>query len=201
MRKILVSTNNKNKIKEIKEILSDLPVEVYSKSDLGVADFDVIEDGNTLDDNSIIKVKALRDYGNFTDYIIIADDSGLFVDALDGDPGVHSARYAGEDGNDELNNKLLLENMKNIVNRKAAFKSTIAILDENNNISIVQGECRGRILEEKSGDNGFGYDPLFAPDGFEESFAELDGKRKNEISHRGKALEEFKKYLEEKLEA
>lgn len=198
-RKILVSTNNKNKIKEIKNILSELPVEVYSKNDVNLEEFDVIEDGETLAENSMIKVKEIRKYKEFDDYIIIADDSGLFVDGLDGDPGIYSARYAGEDGNDRLNNEKLLREMRDIEDKSASFKACIAAMDEDNNEYFAHGECKGYILREEQGDNGFGYDPLFVPLGYNKTFAELDGAEKNKISHRRKALEELKLILINKL--
>lgn len=197
--KILVSTNNKNKIKEIKDILSELPVEIYSKKDVNLEEFDVVEDGETLAENSMIKVKEIRKYKEFDDYIIIADDSGLFVDNLNGAPGIYSARYAGEDGNDKLNNEKLLREMKDIEDRSASFKACIAAIDENNNEYFAYGECKGHILREEQGDNGFGYDPLFMPIGYNKSFAELDGIEKNKISHRRKALEELKIILINKL--
>jgi XTP/dITP diphosphohydrolase len=197
-RKIVISTNNKNKLKEIKKILEDLPIEVLSKRDLGLEAFDVVEDGDTLEKNSIKKAKVLKEK---TEYMVMADDSGLFVDSLNGDPGVHSARYAGVDGDDLANNKKLLKNMKDIPleKRNAHFKAVIALITEDDKTITVSGKCYGHIAFEPQGDNKFGYDPLFIPNNYEESFAELDGEVKNEISHRARALEGIKKELKELL--
>lgn len=197
-RKIVISTNNKNKLREIKRILEDLPIEVLSKKDIGLEDFDVIEDGDTLEKNSVKKAEALK---TKTEYMVMADDSGLFVDSLNGEPGVHSARYAGVDGDDLANNKKLLKTMKNtpLEERSAHFKAVIALITENDKIITVSGKCNGHIAFEPQGDNDFGYDPLFIPDGYEKSFAQLDGKVKNKISHRAKALEGIKKELKELL--
>lgn len=198
-KKIVISSNNENKIREIKRILGDLDIEVLCKKDIGVENFDVVEDGDTLEENSIIKAKALK---SMTEYMVMADDSGLFVDALNGDPGVHSARYAGVDGDDLANNEKLLEKMKDIdlEKRKAYFKAVIAIITEEDELITVSGKCDGHIGFKYQGDNNFGYDPLFIPEGYEKSFAELDGKVKNIISHRGKALEKVKERLKELLE-
>lgn len=192
-RKLIVSTGNKHKIIEIKDILKDLGIEVLSKNDIGIEDFNVIEDGETLEENSIKKAKALADR---TDYMVIADDSGLFVDSLNGEPGVHSSRYAGEEGNDSKNNEKLINALKNIENRKAAFKAVIALITEDKDLYTVEGVCPGKIAYELQGDNGFGYDPLFIPDGYDSSFAELGEELKNQISHRSKALSKLKKLLE-----
>lgn len=123
---------------------------------------------------------------------------GLFVDYLKGSPGVYSARYAGVDGDDEANNKKLLDSLKEVAleNRTAKFKTVIAIVLEDSSVEIVVGECSGKIITEKRGDSGFGYDPLFVPDGYEETFAQLDSNIKNSISHRRDALEKLKIKLE-----
>lgn len=193
-RKLVISTGNMNKVDEIKKILKDLPFEVVSKNEIGLKDIDVIEDGNTLEENSIKKAKALAEK---IDYMVLADDSGLFVDELDGRPGVYSSRYGGEEGNDQKNNEKLLRELRDIPleNRTGSFKAVIALVKEDKEIIIVNGQCKGKIALEKKGDNGFGYDPLFIPDGFDKSFGELDEKVKNQISHRGKALENLKKEL------
>src|SRR5690554_3955727 len=150
-RKLAVSTGNQNKIVEIKDILQGLPIEVVSKNDLGFRDLNVVEDGKTLEENSIIKAKALAEK---LDYMILADDSGLFVDALDGDPGVHSSRYAGEEGNDDKNNEKLLQALKDIPleKRTAKFKTVIVLITEDKEVIPVHGECKGRIDLEKQGD-------------------------------------------------
>lgn len=194
--KIVVSTDNKNKLREIKDILKDLPVEVISKSEASIPKIEIVEDKDTLEGNSLKKAETILKY---TNSYVLADDSGLFVDALDGAPGVYSARYAGEDGNDYLNNIKLLEELKNISDdkRTAKFKCTIALVGPNDIKKIAYGECKGVILKEKRGDNGFGYDPLFMPVGYDKSFAELDGEIKNKISHRSNALKELRKIIKD----
>lgn len=197
MKKIYLATNNQNKVKEMKEILAGLPVEVLGIKDLDIDKFEVIEDGETLEENSYKKAAALA---NYTDEMVVADDSGLFVDALDGQPGVHSSRYAGEDGNDKKNNEKLLEELEGVaeIDRGAKFATVITLID-GEEVIVKRGECTGRIIEEPRGDNGFGYDPLFIPSGFDRTFAELDDTIKNDISHRHHALEKLFVYLEESL--
>lgn len=189
-RKLILSTNNEHKVEEIKNILKGLPIEVLSKKDIGMANFDVEEDGDTLEENSTKKAKALADK---IEYMVMADDSGLFVDALNGEPGVYSSRYAGEEGNDGKNNKKLLKELKDVPleKRTASFYSVIAIVTEEKEIFTVKGQCKGYINFEPKGDNGFGYDPLFVPLGYNKSFAELGNDIKNKISHRARALEEI----------
>lgn len=192
-KKIIVSTGNQHKIIEIKNILKDLDIEVLSKNDIDIEEFDVAEDGLTLAENSIKKAKALADR---VDYMVIADDSGLFVDALNGEPGVYSSRYAGEEGNDLKNNEKLLDSLKGANSRKAAFKTIIALITEDKVLYTVEGVCEGKIAYEPKGTNGFGYDPLFIPDGYDKSFAELGEEIKNKISHRSRALIKLKELLE-----
>lgn len=190
-RKLVVSTGNQHKIEEIKDILKGLPIEVVSKKDLGFGSLNILEDGKTLEDNSLKKAKGLADK---LDYMVLADDSGLFVDILDGNPGVYSSRYAGEEGNDEKNNRKLLQELKDIPleRRTARFKTVIVLITENKDIRVVEGECKGTIGIENRGYNGFGYDPLFIPEGYDKSFAELGEDIKNKISHRARALENLK---------
>lgn len=191
MRKLVLSTSNKNKVNEIREILKELPVEIPSKEEAGLGSLEVVEDGDTLELNSLKKARALKE---LTPYMVMADDSGLFVDALDGEPGVYSSRYGGEDGNDKLNNETLLRNLKS-KDRAAAFRSVIALIDENGNEYVMEGVCRGRLLEEEKGSNGFGYDPLFVPEGYDKSFAEMPYEVKNSISHRRKAIDGLREVL------
>lgn len=191
MRKLVLSTSNKNKVKEIREILKELPVEILSKEDAGLGHLEVIEDGDTLELNSLKKARTLKE---LTPYMVMADDSGLFVDALGGDPGVYSSRYGGEDGNDKLNNETLLRNLKNN-DRTAAFRSVIALIDEKGNEYVMEGVCRGTLLEEEKGSSGFGYDPLFVPEGYNKSFAEMPYEIKNSISHRRRAIDGLKEVL------
>lgn len=194
-RKLIISTSNQKKVDEITYILKDLPIEILSKKDIGLEGLNVIENGNTLEENSRIKAKALADK---VDYIIMADDSGLFVDILNGDPGVYSSRYSGEEGNDEKNNKKLLKELKDISleNRKAKFMSVIVLITEDKEELVVEGQCKGTIGFELKGNKGFGYDPLFTPEGYPKTFGELGEEVKNKISHRFKALELLKNELE-----
>ena len=196
-RKLVISTGNQNKVKEISYMLKDISIEVISKKDIGLGDLEVIEDGETLEANSILKAKALAEKVNYK-YIVMADDSGLFVDILNGDPGVYSSRYGGEEGNNEKNNKKLLEELKDIPleDRKAKFRSVIVLITEGKEEVIVEGQCKGTIGLELKGNRGFGYDPLFTPEGFSETFGELGEEIKNKISHRAKALELLKIELE-----
>ena len=193
-RKIVISTGNQHKVDEIKNILKDLPFEVISKNQLGIENLQVIEDGNTLEENSIKKAKALSE---MTDYMVIADDSGLFVDALDGQPGIYSSRYGGQEANDSKNNERLLKELKHISleERTGRFRTVIALIKEDKEVITIEGECKGSIAFEKKGQGGFGYDPVFMPDGYDKSFAELGKDFKNQISHRAKALDKLKKLL------
>lgn len=198
-RKLILSTGNIHKVNEIKDILADMPVKVYSKEDLGLKDLEVDENGKTLEENAI--KKAMSIYGK-SDGIVIADDTGLFVDKLGGRPGVYSSRYSGEGATYEDNNNKLLNELEGVPleDRTATFKTVIAIVTENGIVSTVYGECKGRIGFELKGEDGFGYDPLFIVDGFGKTFAELGEDVKNKISHRAKALEELKKEIKKLLE-
>ncbi|NLV89199.1 MAG: XTP/dITP diphosphatase [Tissierellia bacterium] len=198
-RKLVVSTGNEHKIDEIRKILQGLPIEVLSKKDVGLGSLDIVEDGSTLEENSIKKAKGLADK---LDYMVLADDSGLFVDALNGQPGVYSSRYGGEEGNDKKNIEKLLKELKDIPleKRKAKFMTVMALITEDKEIQVVKGECRGTIGFEPKGSNGFGYDPLFVPDGYTQTFAELGENIKNKISHRAKALENLREKILQLLE-
>ncbi len=196
MKKLIFATGNENKVKEIQEILKDINIEVLSKKEIGFEDLEVVEDGDTLFENSKKKALALA---NKIDYAIIADDSGLFVDALNDKPGVHSSRYAGEEGNDDRNNEKLLKDLEEIKeeDRTARFKAVITLITEDKEIYEIEGICEGHIDFQLKGSNGFGYDPLFIPEGYSKSFGELSDEIKNKISHRYKALLELKEKLEE----
>ncbi|GAA0717921.1 XTP/dITP diphosphatase [Clostridium malenominatum] len=200
MKKLVIASNNKNKIKEIKEILGRLNIHVISLNEAGI-DIDVEETGESFIENSYIKAKAIFNLVKDKGYMVLADDSGLSVEALGGAPGIYSARFAGEHGNDKKNNEKLLREMKNMENRKGKFICAMSlIIDENNSIK-VQGEIEGIILEEERGKNGFGYDPLFYYPQYEVSFGEMNGELKNNISHRREALNmlerEIKDYFQE----
>jgi len=196
MKKLILASNNQKKIKEMKDILKDIEIEVLSLKDINL-DIDVIEDGDTFEENAIKKsreiYKELLKLG-FDNFIVMSDDSGLCVDYLNGAPGVYSARYAGEHGNDKLNNEKLLSNLKGInkEDRTARFVCHIALIDNKGTYVGVRGEVEGYILEEERGSSGFGYDPLFLYDPLNKSFAELSSDEKNKISHRGKALNNIK---------
>lgn len=192
--KLVVATGNAGKLKEIKEILKDQPFEVVSMKEMGI-DVEVEETGVTFAENAYLKAKAIYDIcGEYT----MADDSGLVVDALNGEPGVYSARYAGQGHDDKANNAKLLANMKGKTNRKAHFVSSICMVSPAGSF-VVEGKCDGEIGEGEKGQGGFGYDPLFVVPEFLKTFGELTDKEKNSISHRGKALilfeEEIKKYI------
>lgn len=198
-RRIILSSGNEHKVHEIKGILKDLPFEVVSKNDLGYENFDVVEDGSTLGENALKKAEELH---KLTKGIVIADDTGLHVDALKGEPGVYSARYAGEDATYADNNKKLLNKLKDVPmeKRTAYFKTVIAIVFEDGKKMTVEGICKGHIALHESGNRGFGYDPLFIPEGSDKTFSEMTEEEKNQISHRSNALKCLRVKLEEALE-
>lgn len=195
-KKLIVSSGNLGKIKEIKMILNDLNLEVLSKDELGLSQIDVIEDKDTLEGNAVKKALEIHKH---TRGLVMSDDSGLFVEYLKGAPGVHSARYAGIDGDDKANNKKLLEELSDVSleRRNAEFRTVIALILEDGSIETVVGTCSGRIILEERGSNGFGYDPLFIPNDYDKTFAELDDHIKNKISHRKDALEKLKEKLKD----
>ena len=182
--KIYVATNNEGKLKEIKAILPDF--DVLAIKDLGF-DFDVEEDGETFAQNSYKKAQALY---KLTSCRVIADDSGLCVDALSGAPGVYSARFAGEHGNDSENTQKLLCEMKDVPHEKrtAKFVCDICFIDEDGSVFHAYGECLGLITRKPRGENGFGYDPVMLIPEYGKTMAELSPDEKNKISHRAKAL-------------
>jgi len=188
--KIFLATGNKHKIEEISDIFSDIEnVEILSIKD-GVEIPEVIEDGTTFEENS--KKKAVE-IAKFLNMITIADDSGLCVDALNGEPGVYSARYSGT-GDDLKNNEKLIENLKGIENRKAKFVSVITLAKPNGETFSFEGEILGEIVDNPRGNTGFGYDPHFYVEEYQKTLAQLP-ELKNKISHRAKALEKLKKEL------
>jgi len=198
-RKIILSSGNKHKITEIKDMLKNMNFEVVSKDDMGYVDFDVEEDGKTLEENAFKKAEELH---KLVKGIVVADDTGLFVDALNGEPGVYSARYAGETVSYKDNNILLLKNLKDIPleKRTAHFKTVIAVVFEDGSKITAEGVCNGKIAFEEEGQNGFGYDPLFIVEEAGKTFAEMSDKEKNTISHRARALMNLKKKLEDLVE-
>lgn len=180
--KIVVATGNAHKLREIAEIFNDF--EVISQKQAGF-NLDVEETGSTFADNALIKVRAICKALNC---IVIGDDSGLCVEALDGAPGVYSARYSGQHGNDKANRELLLKNMQNVENRKAYFACAVAMAFPDGKEFVVEGRAQGQIMYEEKGDGGFGYDSLFFSDELKKSFAEATPSEKNAVSHRAKAL-------------
>ncbi len=195
MEKILMATNNQNKVKEIRSVLNTVKsISIYSLNDFGIT-AEVEENGSTLEENALIKAEYVFRLLNIP---AISDDTGLFVNALNGDPGVYSARYAGEKASYKDNCVKLLSELKNVEmeKRKARFESVICFYSEKKKYEFFKGVCHGKIIEKERGENGFGYDPLFVPDGMSKTFAELDGKEKNQISHRALALKSFKVFIE-----
>lgn len=193
MHRILIGTTNPNKLKEIREILHDLPVELISPAKSAPLP-EVIEDGRTFRENAVKKaVEWARFSGNWT----MAEDSGLEVDALGGEPGVLSARYAGEDANYERNNLKLLKALEGVPaeQRTARFRCTVALAKPEGLVFVVEGECTGLIAEEPRGKHGFGYDPVFYLPEYDKTFAELGPEIKNRISHRTRALRKFREKL------
>lgn len=187
--KLVFASNNKNKIKEIKNQLPDT-IEILSLEDIG-CNIDIPETADTIEGNARLKADFVkRHYG----YDCFADDSGLEVDALDGAPGVYSARYAGEQKNDNDNIDKLLDVLKDNDNRKANFKTVIA-LNLHTETYYFTGIIDGQLLKERKGTDGFGYDPIFVADGMDKSFAEIDMNAKNAISHRGKAVRQLVDFL------
>ncbi len=189
MKKIVFATNNKHKLDEIRKI-SEEKLEILSLNDINCRT-DIPETGTTLEENALIKARFVKD--NFG-YDCFADDTGLEVKALDGAPGVYSARYAGEDCRAEDNIRKLLTNLEGISDRRAAFRTVIALLigDEQ---YFFEGAIHGKIIDEKRGESGFGYDPVFVPDGYEQTFAELGEDIKNKISHRAIATNKLIRFL------
>lgn len=189
MRQIVFATNNQNKLKELREIAGD-GWNILSLSDIGCNE-DIPETAETLEGNAEIKARYVKThYG----YDCFADDTGLIVEALDGAPGVYSARYAGDAHDSAANMALLLKNMEGKSNRSARFRTVIA-LAEGDDIKFFDGVVEGEITLSKSGNSGFGYDPVFKPLGSNVTFAEMSADEKNSISHRGRAVAALMKYL------
>ena len=182
---LIFATSNQNKVLEIQKILPK-KFNIKSLKDLNYFE-DVPENENTIKGNAVFKAKYIYEKFNIN---VFADDTGLEVEALNGEPGVHSARYAGKTRNSEKNIKKLLKNLKNIKNRNARFKTVIALIIDNK-LHTFSGIVKGYILDSPKGNNGFGYDPIFCPNGFDKSFAELTLKEKNLISHRSLAMKKL----------
>ena len=203
--KIILATNNEHKLSEIRSIF-DKDIEVLSMKDVGI-DTDIEENGETIFENSRINavyVTTELKKKNFPfPYTVISDDTGLMVEALNGEPGVYSARYAGGEGHDsEANMQLLLKKLNGCENRKAHFSTIITLIEEKasflSHMMFFEGRVDGTILKEKHGTEGFGYDPIFQPDGYDCSFAEMGIDLKNKISHRAIAIGKVAEYLAKK---
>ncbi|MGG7162592.1 RdgB/HAM1 family non-canonical purine NTP pyrophosphatase [Clostridium ihumii] len=196
MKKIIVASNNNHKIEEIKEMLKELNFDVLSLKEANI-NIDIDENGSTFMENAIIKAKAIYDISDNS--MVLADDSGLVVEALNGEPGIYSARYSGVHGDDIANNKKLIEKLKGVPfnERKAAFVCSMALIIDENNIIKVEGKVEGNIVEDYREIKGaFGYDPLFYVEKIKATFGEVSSEVKNSMSHRGRALEKLKKELE-----
>lgn len=195
---IVIATRNKKKLKEIKRIMEEGDVSITNVFSLDYFPGcpDVQEDGKTFEENAVKKAVSVSKY---TGIIALADDSGLEVDVLNGAPGVLSARYAGDSADDTANLKKLLENLENVPYKKrgARFACCLALAYQNT-VKTFFGYVEGRIGIEPRGENGFGYDPIFCPEGYDRTFAQMSDEEKNTLSHRGKALREFQKYLRAK---
>jgi XTP/dITP diphosphohydrolase len=195
MRDLIVATGNSGKLREIREILHDLPYALSSLSDRWNPVPSIPETGDTFLANA--RQKAAWVFGR-TGIWTIADDSGLEVDALGGAPGVKSARYAGKNGDSRANNEKLLQALSSTPDgqRTARFKCVVVLMTSSDAFYSAEGSCRGRIIDTPRGTEGFGYDPLFVPDGFGQTFSELQSSAKHAISHRGKALKQLRRYLD-----
>ena len=194
MKMFVLASNNKNKVIEFQKVLERLDIEIESLSNYENIG-EIEETGTTIEENALIKARTVSE---ITGLPAIADDTGLFVEALNGEPGVYSARYAGEGCSYSDNNKKLLNALENVAddNRKAVFCTAIAIVFPDGSENVVFGECHGTILKELRGEKGFGYDPVFYVIEIGKTFAEMDLSEKNKVSHRGKAIENFIKFIE-----
>jgi len=188
--KIVLASRNPNKIEEMNALFSDLGIKVYSALDFPALE-EVEEDEPSLEGNALKKARYVH---QVTGLPALSDDTGLEVTALNGAPGVFSARYAGENASYQDNVLKLLEAMLDKADRKAQFRTVLALVTSNEELTF-DGICAGEIISEQKGSSGFGYDPIFKPNGFNETFAELDSSTKNEISHRGRAAQELLKFL------
>jgi XTP/dITP diphosphohydrolase len=193
-QRLIVATRNAHKVEEIRAILTTCEV-----LDLSVLEDppEVEETGTTFLENATLKAVAISE---LTDALVLSDDSGLEVDSLEGEPGVYSSRYAGEEGNDAFNNEKLLRELGGKANRAARFRCVMVLARGGKALADFSGAVEGRILQERQGEGGFGYDPLFAPEGHEQSFAELGEEVKNGMSHRSRALEGVADWLSQPCE-
>lgn len=197
MEKVILASQNAHKIREIDAILSQYGMQVIARDEAGLPPFEIEETGETFEENSRLKAQVIMDLAGLP---TIADDSGLMVDALGGGPGVYSARFAGENCTFDDNNRKLLKCLEGVPAeaRTAQFVTVITMLFPDGTELVARGECPGRITEELRGEEGFGYDPLFLPDGADKTFAEMTADEKNRISHRARALMALEDLLRER---
>lgn len=206
MDTIIFATCNKNKMIEIRMILADLGCKILSQKEAGIQ-ADVVEDGQTFEENALIKATTIADIARkmpeYKNAVVLADDSGLEIDALNKEPGIYSARYMGEDTSYDIKNQALIDRLEGVPDEKrtARFVCAIAAALPDGSTEVVRGTMEGRIGYEITGENGFGYDPIFYLPQFGCSSAELEPEKKNELSHRGEGLRKMRKVLEEKLES
>ena len=206
MDTIIFATGNKNKMIEIRMILADLGCKILSQKEAGIQ-ADVVEDGQTFEENALIKATTIADIARkmpeYKNAVVLADDSGLEIGALNKEPGIYSARYMGEDTSYDIKNQALIDRLEGVPDEKrtARFVCAIAAALPDGSTEVVRGTMEGRIGYEIAGENGFGYDPIFYLPQFGCSSAELEPEKKNELSHRGEGLRKMRKVLEEKLES
>lgn len=206
MDTIIFATGNKNKMIEIRMILANLGCKILSQKEAGIQ-ADVVEDGQTFEENALIKATTIADIARkmpeYKNAVVLADDSGLEIDALNKEPGIYSARYMGEDTSYDIKNQALIDRLEGVPDEKrtARFVCAIAAALPDGSTEVVRGTMEGRIGYEITGENGFGYDPIFYLPQFGCSSAELEPEKKNELSHRGEGLRKMRKVLEEKLES
>lgn len=195
-KKMIFATGNQGKIKEIKAILGDIGEEILSMKEAGI-DIDIVEDGNSFEENAIIKARAVMER---TGQLVLADDSGLEVDALGGEPGIYSARYLGEDTSYEIKNRNIIERLEGVEGeaRSARFVCVIAAAFPDGEVVTTRGTIEGVIAKEPAGENGFGYDPIVYVPEYKMTTGQMEPEAKNAISHRGKALCAMKKILEDR---
>ena len=206
MDTIIFATGNKNKMIEIRMILADLGCKILSQKEAGIQ-ADVVEDGQTFEENALIKATTIADIARkmpeYKNAVVLADDSGLEIDALNKEPGIYSARYMCYDTSYDIKNQALIDRLEGVPDEKrtARFVCAIAAALPDGSTEVVRGTMEGRIGYEITGENGFGYDPIFYLPQFGCSSAELEPEKKNELSHRGEGLRKMRKVLEEKLES
>lgn len=191
--KIILATFNKHKLFEISQLIGSTDIELLSLEDIGYEE-EIIEDGKSFIENALIKAETI-----YNKYRIptLADDSGICIDALGGEPGIHSARFAGENTSSSEKNRLIIDMLKDKENRNAHYTCALAYIDENEKF-IVEKYCHGEIIDQEKGEEGFGYDPIFFIEAYNKTLAEIPLDEKNKISHRGQAFREYKKHIEYK---